>query len=259
MSQFMNGSALGIISIIVFIVLSMAAFMAFYASKNGLNGKKWFLQGLFLPLISIVNLNNALKKEKKKKKQPKKAKPSITVTKEVVSNSQEATSSTQEAKEEVEVVDAVVRERGFDEQEYKERAQKKKAILEDIRKKHQVSLTGVIVNSNEDLLQFLAGYWIFENDKNSSIFQVYVFDENSLRVDASFPRFAMAPKEVAYTVTLMGSYIKLQGNPQKVHFLSKDEVIIGARKIMRISRKEYKQLSDALHSLSTDADMLFGE
>lgn len=228
-------------------VLLTATVNYYNARKHGLNEVSWFLKGLFMPFISIIFLNQEINRVAAAKKK-KKRRQVIEDSKKVVV----------EKKDDEKVVKKKEQQEELSQVELKERIHKKKQILNKIREKHAVKVENLEIKTNDDLKAFMKGLWMYENPKNASIFQIFIFQDNTLRVDASFPRFAISAKEVSFTTTLMGNYLRLQGKPQKIFITAKNEVIIGSRKLIKLSKTEFESLADVLYSVESDLDMLFG-
>lgn len=249
----MSGTSVILVVIIVAVVFLTATANMLIAKANRLNPTKWFIQGLILPFISLVFLYQAIAKKKEE----------IRRKKLLEKKEQERLEQIRRKKEKAEANNADKKQKlddihGFDDEELKARIEQKKQLLDRIREKHEVKIENLTLRTNDDLKAFMQGYWIYENPKNSSIFQVFVFKEGIMRVDASFPRFAVSAKEVSFTTTLMGNYLRLQGKPQKIHVVSKNEIVIGARSLIKLSPLEYKDLSDVLHKIESDLEVLFG-
>lgn len=242
----MSSTAILFSVLIVLLVILLTATINYYnAKKHGLNEIAWFLKGIFLPFVSIIFLNQEIARHAEKLKKQKRAK---------LKAEQEKKPEQDESKPPKRTVQAD----GLSDEELRDRVKKKTQILNAIREKHSVKVENLEIKTNDDLKQFMNGLWIYENPKNATIFQVFIFKENSLRVDASFPRFAMSSKEVSYTTTLMGNYLRLQGKPQKIFITAKNEVVIGSRKLIKLSKSEFASLADVLYSVESDLDMLFG-
>jgi len=232
--------------VIAIVVLLLTASINYLIAKNnGLNAPKWFLKGLILPFISIVYLHQeANQKKKKKKREYAKAKAAL--------------AKSADAKKDNELLKKEVNPVGLTYAELDIRKRRKKALLEEIKRKHQPKVDNLHIKTNEDLMDFMNGAWIYENPKNASIFQVFIFDDYSLKVDASFPRFAVSKKDISYTVTLMGNYLRIQDNPQKILITGRKEVIIGNRKLAKLTKVDHKELGDLLFTIGSDAELLFG-
>lgn len=220
------------------------------AINNGLNGAKWFLKGLILPFISIIFLSQEVKRLKeKKRKEQKKSAPKQTVTVSEVKD-EEDNNDVDLATEEKSV--------GLTYEELDLRKKRKQALLDEIKRKHQPKVDNLDITTSEELKTFMNGAWLYENPKNASIFQVFIFNDFTLKVDASFPRFAVSEKEISYTVTLMGNYLRIQDKPQKILITGRKEAIIGNRKLVKMTKKDHKDLEDLLFTVNSDAELLFG-
>lgn len=230
------------------VLLITAAINYAIAKNNGLNATKWFLKGLIFPFISIIFLQQEVtRRQKKRKDLEKRQKTKI----------EESTSHIGED-EDLPLKNAASRV-GLTIEELETRKNRKQALLDDIKRKHLPKVENLDIKTNEDLMNFMNGPWLYENPKNISIFQVFIFNDNTLKVDASFSRFAVSKKEISYTVTLMGNYLRVQGKPQKILITGRKEVLIGNRRLVKMTKNDHKQLEDLLFTIGSDAELLFGE
>lgn len=244
----MTGSTFVIPLLIGVVILFITATINYVIAKNnGLNTSKWFIRGLITPFISIIFLNQEVNAKKARAIAKEKAKKSKVT---------EVKADTEE--NEVDVSHRESIKIGLTHEELDTRKRRKQALLEEIKRKHQPKVSNLEIKTNEDLMNFMNGVWIYENPKNASIFQVFIFNDFTLKVDASFPRFAVSQKDISYTVTLMGNYLRVQDKPQKILITGRKRVIIGNRTLSKMTKSDHKEIEDLLFTIGSDAELLFG-
>lgn len=245
----MAGSPIVIPLLIAVVILLITASINYVIAKNnGLNTSKWFIRGLITPFISLIFLNQEISAKRAKKRAKENA-------------SKKSTSQAQPSlkdEDDSHIINKGPSKVGLTNEELDTRKRRKQALLDEIKRKHQPKVTNLEIKTNEDLMNFMNGIWIYENPKNASIFQVFIFNDFTLKVDASFPRFAVSQKDISYTVTLMGNYLRVQDKPQKIIITGRKRVIIGNRTLSKMTKSDHKEIEDLLFTIGSDAELLFG-